>query len=107
MVDITFIEPDGTRKSVSAQTGRSVMETALANGIKGITAECGGSLACATCHVFVDEPSLQKIVAPEGTEDDMLDFAAVERRAESRLSCQIEITQDLENLVVTIPETQI
>ncbi|MGJ8546023.1 MAG: 2Fe-2S iron-sulfur cluster-binding protein [Sulfitobacter sp.] len=107
MVNITYVEGDGTRKTVSAKAGHSVMETALANGIKGITAECGGSLACATCHVFIDETSLQKIAAPVGVEDDMLDFAAVERRPESRLSCQIEITEDLENLVITIPETQV
>lgn len=107
MVNITYIESDGSHKTVSATAGHSVMETALANGIKGISAECGGSLACATCHVFVDEAALAKVPAPQGTEDEMLDFAAVERRPESRLSCQIEITEELENLVVTIPETQV
>lgn len=107
MVQITFITPDGARHSVEATPGTSVMEAAQDNGIEGVIAECGGSMACATCHAVFDEATMAKIGTAEGVEDDMLDFAAAGRSANSRLSCQVVLTEALAGAEVTIPETQV
>jgi 2Fe-2S ferredoxin len=106
MVKVTYIEPDGTAKVVDADPGVSVMETAVDNDIEGIVAECGGGCSCATCHVYVDESWLDKLPAPEPQEDGMLD-CVLDRRTNSRLSCQIAITAELDGLVVAVPEEQI
>jgi 2Fe-2S ferredoxin len=106
MVKVTYIEPDGTAKVVEADPGVSVMETAVDNDIEGIVAECGGGCSCATCHVYVDESWLDKLPAPEPQEDGMLD-CVLDRRTNSRLSCQIAITAELDGLVVAVPEEQI
>ena len=105
MPQITFIQPDGTQQVVQAQTGMTVMETAKKHMIEGIEAECGGACACATCHVYVDEAWLGKVGGPNEMEEDMLDFAFDVRPA-SRLSCQIKVTDDLNGLVVRVPEKQ-
>jgi len=107
MPKITFVSPDGGRATVEAGYGDSVMQVALASGIEGIVAECGGSMMCATCHVYVDED--WKLAVGDASDDEraMLDFAASEVRPVSRLSCQIAVTDDLDGLVVHLPDAQI
>jgi 2Fe-2S ferredoxin len=105
MPKITYIESNGTVRTVDADLGATVMETALRNNIPGIEAECGGACACATCHVYVDEAWLAKTGEPSPMEEDMLDFG-YEIRPNSRLSCQIKVTAELGGLVVTTPEKQ-
>ena len=94
MPRITYISPDGTRKEVEVENGYSVMEGAINNNIEGIVAECGGACACATCHSYVDEAWLDKLAPIDDMEDSMLD-AAFERKANSRLTCQIEVSDKL------------
>jgi len=101
MPTVTFIQPDGSRRDVDAQTGYSVMEVAIENGIPGIEAECGGACSCATCHVHVDAEWLDRLPPMEPMEDAMLE-AANDRQASSRLSCQIQVSDDLDGLVVTV-----
>jgi 2Fe-2S ferredoxin len=107
MPKITFVSPDGSRTTVEASDGDSVMQTALANGVEGIVAECGGAMMCATCHVYVDEDWKSAVEEASGDEGAMLDFAASEVRPASRLSCQIAVTDDLDGLVVHLPDAQI
>lgn len=106
MPKITYTEANGESRTVEANVGDSVMETAVRNGVPGIVAECGGSLSCATCHVFVDEAELPQLPPMEEMEDEMLWGAAVDRQDNSRLSCQIKVTDDMD-LHVTTPETQV
>ena len=101
MPTVTFIQPDGKRQDVEAELGYSVMEAATLNGIPGIEAECGGACSCATCHVHVDSDWLGKLPEMEPMEDAMLD-AANDRTINSRLSCQIEVTESLDGLTVTV-----
>jgi 2Fe-2S ferredoxin len=105
MPRITYIEHDGTSHTVEAEIGATVMETALRNGITGIVAECGGSCTCATCHVYVDDAWVEKTGEPSPTEEDMLDFA-FDTKPTSRLSCQIQVTEELDGLVVRTPSYQ-
>ena len=105
MPTITYIEPDGKTHKIEAETGSTVMETAIRNLVPGIEAECGGALACATCHVYVDEGWLDKTGSASEMEEDMLDFA-YDVRPTSRLSCQIKVSDELDGLVVFVPETQ-
>jgi 2Fe-2S ferredoxin len=105
MAKITFIGADGRRYEVSAENGSTVMENAIRNGVPGIEAECGGACACATCHVYVDEAYRSVTGEPEPMEQDMLDFA-YDVRPNSRLSCQIRVSDPLDGLVVTVPERQ-
>ncbi len=105
MAKITFITSDGNRQEVDAESGSTVMEAAIKNAIPGIEAECGGACACATCHVYVDENWAEKTGSPEAMEEDMLDFA-FDVRPTSRLSCQIKVADELDGLVVNIPEQQ-
>ena len=105
MPTITYIAHDGTKYEVEAKVGATVMETAVRNGVPGIEAECGGSCSCATCHVYVDEAWAEKTGEPEAMEEDMLDFAQ-DANETSRLSCQIKVTDELDGLVVRIPEFQ-
>jgi len=105
MPKVTFIDPDGTRRAVEAPLGWTVMEAAVKNDVPGIEAECGGACACATCHVYVDEAWMDAVGSAEPMEADMLDFAS-DLRPNSRLSCQIKITPDLDGLIVTTPERQ-
>jgi 2Fe-2S ferredoxin len=105
MTRITYIAPDGTRYDVDAENGSTVMENAIRNGVPGIEAECGGACACATCHVYVDEAFREIVGSPEPMEEDMLDFA-FDVRPNSRLSCQIRVRDELDGLVVTVPERQ-
>ena len=105
MPKIIFTDSTGTARTVEAENGSTVMETAIRNNIPGIEAECGGACACATCHVYVDEAWREKVGGPSPMEEDMLDFG-YEVKASSRLSCQIKVTPDLDGLVVRTPERQ-
>jgi len=105
MTKITYIGFDGTRYDVDAQNGSTVMENAIRNSVPGIEAECGGACACATCHVYVDEAWTDVVGPPEAMEEDMLDFAW-EPQLNSRLSCQIVVRDELDGLVVRVPERQ-
>jgi 2Fe-2S ferredoxin len=105
MAKITYVEHNGTEHVIDVKTGQSVMEGAVKHNVPGIDADCGGACACATCHVFVDEAWLAKTGTKSAMEDSMLDFAeGVEPN--SRLSCQIKVTDDLDGLIVRMPESQ-
>ncbi|HSO48051.1 MAG TPA: 2Fe-2S iron-sulfur cluster-binding protein [Rhizobiaceae bacterium] len=105
MAKITYISHDGKSWVVEAANGTTVMENAVKNSVPGIEAECGGACACATCHVYVDEAWTETVGSPDIMEEDMLDFAW-EGRPNSRLSCQIKVSDALDGLVVHIPERQ-
>ena len=106
MANITFIEASGQSTSVNLPDGWSLMQGATANGVDGILGECGGSCACATCHCYVAEDFLAKVLPASDTELAMLDNVASERRPNSRLACQIKATAALEGLVIHLPEMQ-
>ncbi len=106
MPKITYVLADGERREVDTATGASIMETAIRNNVKGIDAECGGCLSCATCHVYVDAAWLAKLPAPEPDEADMLGFVAAERTPVSRLSCQLKMNASLDGIVVRVPDRQ-
>ncbi len=105
MTKITFFAAPGEPRAVDALRGASVMEPALRNAVPGIEAECGGACACATCHVYVADEWTEKVGKPSQMEEDMLDFA-FEVRPNSRLACQIKVTEALDGLVVTTPAKQ-
>ncbi len=105
MPKITFIDHNGTARTVEGEVGATVMETAVRHGIPGIDAECGGACACATCHVYVDDAWREASGTPSSMEEDMLDFA-FDVRPNSRLSCQIRVKAELDGLVVSTPERQ-
>jgi 2Fe-2S ferredoxin len=105
MAKITYIDFEGQSRSVEAENGSTVMENAIKNSIPGIEAECGGACACATCHVYVDEAWREKVGGPSPMEEDMLDFG-FDVRPNSRLSCQIKVSEELDGLVVRTPERQ-
>jgi 2Fe-2S ferredoxin len=105
MPKINYIDFSGTTRTVDADAGSTVMESAIRNNIPGIEAECGGACACATCHVYVAEDWREKVGEPTPMEEDMLDFG-YDVRPNSRLSCQIKVTPELDGLVVTTPERQ-
>lgn len=105
MAKITYIAHDGTRFEVDAENGSTVMENAIRNSVPGIEAECGGACACATCHVYVDKDWQPIVGGPEAMEEDMLDFA-YDVRDGSRLSCQVKVRDELDGLVVEVPERQ-
>lgn len=106
MIQITVTE-DGQKKTVSGQPGTSLMENLRNAGIEGIVAECGGSMSCASCHVFVDADWLTATGEVSDMESDMLDCTATEREDGSRLSCQIMLTEALDGLHVTVPDEQL
>ena len=105
MPKIIYIENTGNSKTIEVANGLSVMEGAVQNDVSGIDADCGGGMACATCHVYVKEEWLDKIPNKEDGEEDMLDMA-FEPNKNSRLSCQIIISDELDGLTVNIPEKQ-
>ena len=105
MPKITFKDYQGTSKTIEIENGLSVMEGAIQKEISGIDADCGGSMACATCHVYVDDKWFDKIPKAEDAEIDMIDMA-FEPKKNSRLSCQIIVNEELDGLVVTTPEKQ-
>lgn len=106
MASIIFKLNDGTRRTVETKVGSTVMETAIRNNVRGIAGECGGSCSCATCHVYVEEQYLPLLPVPDAMESDLLEEVASERKAGSRLSCQLIVTSELDGLTVQIPEMQ-
>ena len=105
MAKIIFVTHENQEYTVDVQNGLTVMEGAVQNDIPGIDADCGGGMACATCHVYVSEEWFDKLPAKEDGEEDMLDMA-FEPKKNSRLSCQITISDDLDGLTVNIPSKQ-
>ena len=106
MAKITYIEHDGKSHTIEVANGLSVMEGAVQNNIPGIDADCGGSMACATCHVYVKEDWFNKVPSKTEGEDDMLD-QAYEPKPNSRLSCQLIVSDELDGLIVNLPEKQV
>ena len=105
MPKITYIDNEGNSKPIDVENGLSVMEGAIQNNIPGIDADCGGSMACATCHVYVEEKWLNKLPKAEDAEVDMIDMA-FEPKKNSRLSCQLIVSDELNGLTVTTPSKQ-
>ncbi|GAB5458137.1 MAG: 2Fe-2S iron-sulfur cluster-binding protein [Henriciella sp.] len=105
MPTIIYIDHTGEERAIEAKTGETVMEAAIKSAVPGIDADCGGACACATCHVYVDAAFTEKTGAPEDMEQSMLDFAE-NVEANSRLCCQITVTDALDGLRVTTPESQ-
>ena len=105
MPKITYIEHNGTEHVVDTPVGFSVMEGAVKNSVPGIDADCGGACACATCHVYIDDAWIGTVGKAQPMEEDMLDFA-FDVQPNSRLSCQVKITEALDGLVVTTPARQ-
>ena len=107
MPQVTYVQFDGTTQTVDVPVGENVMRGALYNGIDGIAGECGGAPSCATCHCYVDDAWLAKVGGPVNeAEAELLEAAASEVRASSRLSCQIVMDEALDGLVVHLPEAQ-
>jgi len=105
MPTIIYIEHNGTKHEIDVRSGNSVMEGAIKHNIPGIDADCGGACACATCHVYVDPEWFDKTGGPSVMEESMLDFAQ-DVEETSRLSCQIRVSDDLDGLIVRLPENQ-
>lgn len=105
MAKITYVEANGTKHEIDAENGSTVMENAIRNAVPGIVAECGGACTCATCHVYVDPEWVSVTGGPSMMEEDMLDFA-FDVNDRSRLSCQIKVSDELDGLVVHMPENQ-
>ena len=105
MARITYVAHDGQRSEVEAATGTTVMQAAVDNSIGGIIAECGGCCSCATCHCYVDAAWVERIGAPSDMEREMID-CAIDPKPNSRLSCQITVTEEMDGLVVHLPEAQ-
>jgi 2Fe-2S ferredoxin len=107
MPNVTYISHTGETTTIDVPMGTTVMENAVKNGIEGIVAECGGSLVCATCHVYLD-PAFADAFAPVSPlEDALLDGVASARTERSRLSCQLVVTDAMEEILVSLPETQV
>ncbi len=105
-VTIHLVNASGQATELNANTGQSLMQAAIDANVKGIEADCGGLLTCGTCHVFVREPFMSQLPAPEPDEFAMLEFTAAPRQANSRLSCQIVLAPELEGLTVDLPDAQ-
>jgi 2Fe-2S ferredoxin len=102
LLRVCFLRPGGVRTEVKVAEGETVMRTALSNGIYEISGECGGVLACATCHVYVDEAFADRFPPPEEDENEMLDCTEAPRKPTSRLSCQLVMTAETDGVVVTV-----
>ena len=105
LVKIIFIDADGGTRECDGEIGKSVMETAVNDLVEGIVAECGGYCSCATCHAYVDPAWMDRLPAPEMIERDMLD-GLLNVRPNSRLTCQLKVTEDLDGIVFTAPASQ-
>jgi len=106
MPRITYRQPDGAEETIEVPVGVSVMEGAFDNGVPGIIAQCGGAATCGTCHCYIDAAWIARLPAPEPREAEMLDYLW-EPRDNSRLTCQIQVTAELDGLIVEVPERQI
>jgi 2Fe-2S ferredoxin len=107
MPSITLVHPDGRQERLEVHCGSTVMQAVVAAGIDGIVGECGGAAMCATCHVYSLEEQANKLPPIDAVEDTLLDSTACERKAGSRLSCQLRVTEDFEGLVLHLPERQL
>ena len=105
-ITVHLVESNGTRHTLAASVAQSLMRAAVAAGLDGIKADCGGTMTCATCHVYVDEAWADRLPVPSFDENSMLDMTAAERRPNSRLSCQIVLDPELAGLTAEIPDTQ-
>jgi len=105
MVKVVFIEHDGNSHEVNASAGESLMEAAVSNNVPGIDADCGGNCACATCHVFINPEWISKVGERREMESSMLEFSE-NLKPTSRLACQIEVSEELDGLIVELPEAQ-
>ena len=106
MALVTYVQHNGTQHKVEVPNGDSVMQGAVNNMIDGIVAECGGGLACATCHCYVDDAWIERVGPPSEAEIEMLESTSNDKKAGSRLSCQITVSGELNGLVVSLPESQ-
>src|SRR6201996_2658926 len=106
MPKVTYVQPDGARETFDIATGKSLMLGAQSHGVAGILGECGGQAMCATCHVYVDSKDLELLPSMSEDEDAMLEDTASERKPTSRLSCQIDASDELDGIVVHLPEEQ-
>ena len=106
MAKITYVEVNGTEHVLEITPGLSVMQGAIANNVRGIIAECGGNCSCATCHIYVDEAWISKLNKKNEAEEELLD-AVCDRQPNSRLSCQIQVTEELDGLLVHMPAKQV
>lgn len=107
MVRITFVEPGGTERAVEAQPGTCLMRAAIDNGVDGMMADCGGELSCATCHAWIDPAYVDKAQPASEEEREMLECAVAEVRPNSRLACQVILTDALDGMRVELPDRQI
>ncbi len=107
MPQVTYIEHDGSSRTLDVDVGENVMHGAVYNSMPGIAGDCGGGLSCATCHCYVDDAWAERVGGPSSSDErELLEGAAAEVRGNSRLSCQIEMRDDLDGLIVHLPETQ-
>jgi 2Fe-2S ferredoxin len=106
MPTVTYLQPDGERAVVDLADGTTVKDGAIEHDVDGIVAECGGNAMCATCHVYVDPAWIDRLPPRSDVEDELLESTASERRATSRLACQLVVAADLDGLVVELPEEQ-
>jgi len=106
MAFVTYVQSSGAEHKVEVPAGNSVMQGAVNNMIEGIVAECGGGLACATCHCYIDDAWVERVGPPSEAEEQMLDSTSAERKPSSRLSCQVAVSEALDGLVVHLPESQ-
>ena len=106
MISIRFINADGSEQAIQTEPGQSLMKAAVDANVHGIEADCGGSLTCATCHVMIGQPWAAVLTAPVPDEVDMLDFASSPVVPESRLSCQVRLTPEMDGMEVRLPATQ-
>jgi len=106
MPKVTYIQPDGAALTVEVPAGTSVMKSAIANDVAGVIADCGGAMACATCHVYVERINHGSFRPPSEEEDEMLEEVTCDRLETSRLSCQLELTDEIEAVTVRIPPEQ-
>lgn len=106
MISIRFLNADGSAQVIQAEPGKSLMKAAVDANIRGIEADCGGSLTCATCHVMIGAPWSAMLSAPVPDEIDMLDFASSPVTADSRLSCQVKLTPEMDGMEVRLPASQ-
>lgn len=104
--EVTYVHADGTREVIKVEPGSSVMMAATSNGVRGIIGECGGAAMCATCHVYVDPGVLASFGPMEEDEDEMLAETAAQRKANSRLSCQLVMGEGVDEITVEIPDRQ-
>lgn len=107
MTRILFVQQDGSEQAVDVQPGQSVMQAAIGSMVPGITADCGGACTCATCHGYVDEAWVGRVPPPSADEADMIDAGCLDVQPNSRLTCQIRVTDALEGLVIRLPPSSI